>query len=234
MIRSYMANNIVLELQNIVKEYQLGDNTLRVLDGINLKIREGELVAIIGPSGSGKSTMLQIIGLLDKYTSGDLKFLGKDTLKYSEVELAKLRNEYLGFIFQQFNLLPKTSSVENVLLPFYYSGKKNLIEARARAVSLLEKVGLGSRLSNYPNQLSGGQQQRVAIARALMNDPKIIFADEPTGNLDSKSGAEVVSILKGLHKDGKTVIIVTHDPAIAKMAERQVKMFDGKIVEDSK
>lgn len=222
----------ILTLKNIHKHYQLGEITIKALAGIEVKINEGEIIAITGPSGSGKSTLLHVMGLLDKHSEGELEFLGKETTDYDEEGLAYLRNRYLGFVFQQFNLLPKTTTVENVLLPFYYSGLGDLKGARERATQLLTKVGLGERLKNYSNQLSGGQQQRVAIARALMNDPKIIFADEPTGNLDSKSGDEITQLLEDLHHEGKTVVIVTHDEDLAKVAHRRIKMLDGKIVSD--
>jgi ABC-type lipoprotein export system ATPase subunit len=223
----------ILELSQVHKNYQLGDVTIPALAGVTLSIYEGEMIAITGSSGSGKSTLLHVMGLLDKHSEGKLKFLEKETGIYDEIELAYLRNRYLGFVFQQFNLLPKTTSVENVLLPFYYSGEKNITKARQRATNLLVEVGLGERLNNYSNQLSGGQQQRVAIARALMNDPKVVFADEPTGNLDSKSGDEITDLLIKLHKQGKTVIIVTHDDELAKIAPRQIKMLDGKITSDT-
>lgn len=219
----------LLELEKVCKHYEMDGITIKAACEIDLTINEGELVSIIGPSGSGKSTLLQVMGLLDKHTSGSLKFLGKSTSNYSEEESAHLRNEYLGFVFQQFNLLPNTSSIDNVLLPATYSTSSNLVKARERAIKLLTELGLGERLENFPNQLSGGQQQRVAIARALINDPKVIFADEPTGNLDSKSGKEVMGILQDLHKSGKTVIIVTHDSYLADIAKRKIHMLDGKI-----
>ena len=212
----------ILELSGVTKTYYLGEVKIPALAGVDLTIREGEMIAITGSSGSGKSTLLHVMGLLDKHTDGQLEFLGKETSDYDEIELSYLRNRYLGFIFQQFNLLPKTTSIENVLLPFYYSDQKDITLARETATKLLERVGLGDRLLNYSNQLSGGQQQRVAIARALMNDPKIVFADEPTGNLDSKSGGEVTDLLIDLHREGKTVVIVTHDLELARIANRQI------------
>lgn len=231
--KSTTASKPILALTGVSKNYQLGDIVIKALSGVDLTISEGEMIAITGSSGSGKSTLLHVMGLLDKHSEGELKFLGKETSSYDEIELAYLRNRYLGFVFQQFNLLPKTTSVENVLLPFYYSGAKDIAGARKRATELLVEVGLGERLHNYSNQLSGGQQQRVAIARALMNDPKVVFADEPTGNLDSKSGDEITELLIKLHKQGKTVIIVTHDDELAKIAPRQIKMLDGKIISDN-
>lgn len=227
-----MATQSILKLDKVSKHYQMGSYTIKAASEINLEIEEGELIAIIGPSGSGKSTLLQVMGLLDKHSKGKLYFLGKETSRYSEEEFADLRNKYIGFIFQQFNLLPKTSSVENVLLPAMYGNGVSINKKRQRAIELLIQIGLGDRLENYSNQLSGGQQQRVAIARSLINDPKIIFADEPTGNLDTKSGQEVVDILKNLNKKGTTVVIVTHDEYLAKIAGRRIHMLDGKITKD--
>jgi len=220
----------VLELRNVSKFYYLGDNIVRALDKINLTINRGEFISIVGPSGSGKSTFLQVASMLAETTQGKVILKGKDTSQYDEVQRAKLRNKEIGFIFQQFNLLPKISALENVSLPLIYAGvgeKEQVNRARA----MLELVGLGHRLSNTPGQLSGGQQQRVAIARALVNQPSIIFADEPTGNLDSKSGQGIMSLLKELHQQGKTIVLVTHDPLIAKQAERTVKFRDGKIID---
>lgn len=221
----------VIKLNNVSKTYELGDQQLQILQNISVQISEGELVAIVGPSGSGKSTLMHIMGLLDKQSSGMVELSGHDVSDLNEIELAKLRNQYIGFIFQQFNLLARTSALENVLLPTLYSplaGNKT-----SKAKQILIDLGLGERLKNYPNQLSGGQQQRVAIARALVNDPAIIFADEPTGNLDSKSGHEVVEILKKLNREGRTIVIVTHDLELAKMANRTIKIFDGEIVSDT-
>ena len=221
----------VIRLSHISKVYELGEEKLQVLNDVSVTIGSGELVAIVGPSGSGKSTLMHIMGLLDKQSSGTVELAGHDVKGMSEVELAKMRNEYIGFIFQQFNLLARTSTLENVLLPTLYSTP--LVDKTAKATQLLRDLGMGDRLKNYSNQLSGGQQQRIAIARSLINDPAIIFADEPTGNLDSKSGKEVVEILTKLNRNGRTIVIVTHDPELAKMARRTIKIFDGKIISDT-
>lgn len=220
----------VIRVTNISKIYELGEEKLQVLDDVSVTIEPGELVAIVGPSGSGKSTLMHIMGLLDRQSSGTVELAGLDVQDMGEVELSKLRNQYIGFIFQQFNLLARTSALENVLLPTLYS--EPLIDKTKKAIQILTDIGMGERLKNYPNQLSGGQQQRVAIARALVNDPAVIFADEPTGNLDSKSGHEVVEILKQLNKEGRTIVIVTHDLELAKVANRTIRIFDGKVVSD--
>lgn len=226
------ARPSVLSLQNVSKEYVLDGVTIIAVDDVSVEINEGELVAIVGPSGSGKSTMMHIMGLLDRQSKGVVTLAGHDVSDLSEKDAALYRNKYIGFIFQQFNLLSRTSALENVLLPTIYNGGQTK-ETRAKAVKLLTDLGLGERLKNYPNQLSGGQQQRVAIARALINDPTVIFADEPTGNLDTKSGHEVVGILKDLHKSGRTIVIVTHDTELAKVAERVIHVLDGRVITDS-
>lgn len=223
--------NHVINLSDVTKSYDLGGEKLQILKGISVTINQGELVAIVGPSGSGKSTLMHIMGLLDKQSEGRVELAGHDVSGLNEVELAKMRNQYIGFIFQQFNLLSRTSALENVLLPTIYN--ENPTDHTASAKQILTDLGLGERLKNYPNQLSGGQQQRVAIARALVNDPAVIFADEPTGNLDSKSGHEVIEILKKLNAEGRTIVIVTHDLELAKMAHRTIKIFDGEIVSDT-
>lgn len=222
----------ILKLDKVCKTYHMDNVVIPAVNKIDLEIKQGEFIAVVGTSGSGKSTLLHMIGLLDKQTSGRIQFLDKDVTTYEEAELAKLRNQYIGFIFQQFNLLARTSALDNVMLPTLY-GHYNLAEKRKKAIELLTKIGMGDRLQNKPNQLSGGQQQRVAIARALINDPKIIYADEPTGNLDSKSGSEVFKILCDLNKEGKTIVIVTHDLDLAKKARKRLYLLDGKIVKEN-
>ncbi len=222
----------LISLSGVKKSYPLGEDVVvEALRGINLKIKKGEFVAIVGPSGSGKSTLMHMIGILDKPTSGTVEIDGKNIAKLSEESLATLRNKYIGFVFQAFNLLPKTTAIENVELPLIYSNI-NAEERQSRAIKSLQEVGLGDRLNHSPNQLSGGQQQRVAIARALVTNPSLILADEPTGNLDSKSSVEIIELLSAINKKGNTVVIVTHEPEIAKKAKRIVEIKDGKITND--
>lgn len=222
--------NTILELRNIVKSYNTGGTIFNALDNVSLKINEGEFVSITGPSGSGKSTLMHIIGLLDNPTSGEVLLNGRDISKLKEHELAQIRNVTLGFVFQQFNLLPKTSALENVLLPLLYSDVPKKYRSKM-GMEMLTKVGLQEKFPNTPAQLSGGQQQRVAIARALINNPKIILADEPTGNLDSKSGTDVMKFFHKLNKEeGRTIVFVTHDMDLAKEAKRTIIIKDGKIV----
>lgn len=228
-----MAPKAVLELKDICKLYHLGEEDLYALCGVTVTINQGEFVAIVGPSGSGKSTFLHLASLLDTPSKGEILLLGKNVTSYSEKERARLRNQEIGFIFQQFNLLARTSALENVGLPLLYAGL-SLTERNRLSLEMLNKVGLGDRLHNTPAQLSGGQQQRVAIARALVNDPAIIFADEPTGNLDSKSGKEVREMLVNLHKEGRTIVMVTHDAEMAKIGSRVITVKDGKIESDRK
>ena len=225
------TSDVVLQLTEVVKVYKLGEQTITALNKVDLSVTKGEFVAIMGSSGAGKSTMLQIASLLDNPTSGHILLHNQDVSTYSEKKLAKIRNQEIGFVFQQFNLLNRTSALENVALPLIYAGV-GYKERQRRATKILEEVGLGDRLHNTPNQLSGGQQQRVAIARALINDPTLLFADEPTGNLDSKSGEEIMDILSGLHKQGRTIVMVTHEEDIASYAQRVIKMQDGKILSD--
>jgi len=230
-LSSLNNKKVVLELKNITKTYITGTNTFSALDNVSLKIYEGEFMSITGPSGSGKSTLMHIIGLLDNPTSGEVILNGRNIAKLKEHQLAQIRNVTLGFVFQQFNLLAKTTSLDNVMLPLLYSDipKKNRPNI---ALELLQKVNLADKISNTPAQLSGGQQQRVAIARALVNNPKIILADEPTGNLDSKSGIEIMKLFHHLNeKEGRTIVFVTHDMDLAKQANRTIIIKDGKILE---
>ncbi len=226
----------LIEVKNLSKIFQSekSEAPTIALQGINLSIERGEFVSIVGPSGSGKSTLLQILGLLDRPTSGQYRFDGKLVDEYGDDEQAALRNASLGFIFQSFNLLARTSVLENVKLPLAYSTTVAPALWDARARERIEAVGLSSRMFHEPSQLSGGERQRVAIARALVNEPQIIFADEPTGNLDTKAGKNVIEILQGLHAAGHTVILITHDKDIAKTAERIVALRDGEIVWDGK
>lgn len=219
----------IISLQDITKDYKTTDVVTSVLKGISLEIMQGEFIAITGPSGSGKSTLMNIIGLLDVPTTGTYILHGENTIGLTEDKLAFIRNREIGFVFQQFNLLQRQSALENVVLPSIYAGTKTTIREE-KAKELLTQLGLRERLYNRPNQLSGGQQQRVAIARALMNDPEVILADEPTGNLDTKSGEDVMGIMKDLHKKGKTIVLITHEQDIANQAERIIHVRDGNIV----
>jgi len=219
----------ILQLDNVSKTYNAGSQPLHVLKKINLEIEKGDFIAIMGPSGSGKSTLMHIAGCLDTPTSGKVIFENKDISKLSEAELAQIRNKKIGFVFQTFNLIPRTTTLDNVQLPLIYAG----VEAekrKTRARETLEQLGLKERAFHFPNQLSGGEQQRTAIARALINKPSIILADEPTGNLDSKTGKEIIDIFKKLNKEGNTVVLVTHDEQIAKNARKIIRIYDGKIV----
>ncbi len=224
---------MLLRLQNVSKIYKIGAEEIRALNQVSIEVEEGEFVAVMGPSGSGKSTFLQVASLLNTVDEGEIFLKDQSVTKFSEVELARLRNQEIGFIFQQFNLLARTSAVDNVALPLVYAGVSSA-ERQKRAQVLLEKVGLGDRLLNTPAQLSGGQQQRVAIARALVNHPSLIFADEPTGNLDSKSGEDIKQLLLQLHQEEKTIIMVTHEAEIAQIAKRLILFHDGEIVYDDK
>ncbi len=226
-----METQPLIELKEICKIYQTGDEEIRANDGINLKIYKGEFVAIVGKSGSGKSTTMNIIGALDVPTSGQYILNGIDVSHMKDDELAGIRNKMIGFVFQQYHLLPKSTIVENVELPLLYAGIKPQ-ERRERAMAALKQVGIENKWASYPNQLSGGQQQRVSIARALAGDPSLILADEPTGALDSKTSREVLDYLKQIHKEGNTVVLITHDNSIAAEAERVVRLYDGKIIFD--
>ena len=221
----------LIELTDVYKIYQMGDTEVRALDGISMNIDRGEFVAIVGSSGSGKSTCMNIIGCLDVPTKGSYKLNGKEISNYTSDELAEVRNKMLGFIFQQYNLIPKLTVLENVELPLLYGGCSES-EQRERAIAALERVGLGDKAKNLPSQLSGGQQQRVSIARALAGDPSVILADEPTGALDSKTGKDVMKFLQQLHREGNTIILITHDNSIAARASRVVRVTDGRIVYD--
>lgn len=221
----------MIKLQNIYKTYVMGENSVNALNNVSLSIEMHEFIAIVGPSGSGKSTMMNILGCLDTPTEGSYKLDGYEIGELSDNKLAELRNTRIGFIFQGFNLLQKLNAIENVELPLIYQGIPAK-ERHRKAVEALEAVGLGDRVRHKPNELSGGQQQRVAIARALVSNPPIIMADEPTGNLDSKSGTDIMRILKELHKAGSTIILITHDNNIALQAKRLVRISDGEIIED--
>ena len=223
----------LIHLEGLSKVYRVGDQEIRALDGVNLRIDEGEFIAIIGSSGSGKSTLMHLLGCLDTPTAGRMKICGKDLAKASSDELARVRNKEIGFVFQAFNLLPKLDVVSNIALPLIYAGIPSR-ERLARARKAAEDVGLGDRLSNRPPQLSGGQCQRVAIARALVNNPRILFADEPTGNLDSATGRMILEMFDALHASGKTVVLVTHDPAIAARSRRVIEISDGRITREYK
>jgi putative ABC transport system ATP-binding protein len=227
-----MADRLVL-LEDVSRVYATGDVEVRALDKVSLQVEEGEFIAVMGPSGSGKSTLMNILGCLDRPTSGRYVLAGRDVSRLSRAELADVRNQVLGFVFQNFNLLPRTSALENVELPLLYQGIPTR-ERRVRARESLERVGLASRMDHHPNQLSGGQQQRVAIARALVGRPRVILADEPTGNLDSKTSIEVMRILQELGKQGITVALVTHAPDVAEFASRVVVFKDGNLVSDER
>jgi putative ABC transport system ATP-binding protein len=219
----------VIQIENVTKTYQMGENEVRALRGVSLEIERGEMVAIVGPSGSGKSTLMNIIGCLDQPTEGIYRLDGVDVHKLDDDALAEIRNQKIGFVFQSFNLLPRTTALDQVELPMVYAGKP---DRRKRALDALNQVGLGDRTHHRPNELSGGQQQRVAIARALVNEPAIILADEPTGNLDSTSGEEIMNIFKNLNRERSlTVILVTHDPDVAALARRIIRVKDGMIAD---
>lgn len=218
----------IIELNNIRKEYRSGEIAVAALQGVSLRIEENEFVAIMGPSGSGKSTMMNILGCLDQPSGGQYRLGGREVSAMSDDELAAVRNRDIGFVFQSFHLLPRLNIVRNVMLPLKYTDIDTEV-ARDKAVRMLARVNLENRLDHVPNELSGGQRQRVAIARALVNDPKIIFADEPTGNLDTKTSVEIMELFSELHRAGQTIILVTHEPEIAEYAQKVIHMRDGKV-----
>ena len=224
-------SKIVIELRNIIRDFKLGSQTVHVLKGIDLDIKKGEYVALMGPSGSGKSTLMNLLGCLDTPTSGSYNLAGRDVSQMNDNELAEVRNKEIGFVFQTFNLIPRQTALQNVALPLVYAGKTK--ETRiAQAKNVLNEVGLADRMDHRPNQLSGGQRQRVAIGRALVNSPSIILADEPTGNLDSTTSLEIMKLFDEIHKNGNTLIIVTHEEEIAQYAHRIIRLRDGMIESD--
>lgn len=230
-----MKNKLLYQLKQVQKVYQTGKLSVPALINIDLTIKQGEMVAIMGPSGSGKSTLMNLLGLLDRPSAGQMLIDDQPIdLSLPDNQLAKLRNEKIGFVFQSFQLLSRLNAIDNVLVPTSYlknRAKSNRAELRQRGLKLLEQVGLASRALHKPNELSGGEKQRVAIARALINDPEIILADEPTGNLDSKSGSQILDLLSELHKDGKTIVLITHDPKVAARCQRTIHILDGQIQE---
>lgn len=228
------TDQVLIRTQGLTKIYGSGDAQVIALDNVDLQIRKNEFVAIMGPSGSGKSTLMNILGCLDRPSSGKYTFAGEDVSRLSKTERAILRNQRIGFIFQSYNLLPRTTALENVMLPLFYSHERQISETeqREKAIEVLNAVGLSDRIYHQPQELSGGQQQRVAIARALINDPLLILADEPTGNLDSQSGREIMGLLTQLHEQGRTIVMVTHDDHIAAYAQRIIHMLDGQIKRD--
>jgi putative ABC transport system ATP-binding protein len=228
-----MTENLI-EITNLIKVYGKGEIAVHALRGVNLHVRKGEFVAVMGPSGSGKSTLMNILGCLDRPTDGSYILDGEDVSRLSKNKLASVRNRNIGFVFQSYNLLPRLTAVKNVMLPLLYNGHQNLSDAEchARAVTALEAVGLGDRAHHRPNELSGGQQQRVAIARALINNPSIILADEPTGNLDTQASEEIIELMHQLYEQGATIVMVTHEPGLADRAERVVVLVDGQIASD--
>ncbi|MDR1101790.1 MAG: ABC transporter ATP-binding protein [Clostridiales bacterium] len=220
----------MLTMRGIVKSYQMGDELQVILKGINLSVQRGEFISILGPSGSGKSTMMNIIGCLDSPSDGEYWLSGKRIADMNDKELAKIRGREIGFVFQQFQLLPRLTAVQNVELPLIYAGVSQA-ERNKKALEMLDRVGLTNKIRNYPNQLSGGQQQRVAIARALVNNPTILLADEPTGALDQNTGEQVMGLFRELHAEGRTIVMITHDHNIAKNASRIVQILDGNLTE---
>ena len=225
------GDNIIIELKEIVRHFRVGSEVVKALRSVSLSIRKNEFVALMGPSGSGKSTLMNLVGCLDTPTSGHYVLNGNDVSTLTDDELAEIRNKEIGFVFQTFNLLPRATALDNVILPLIYAGF-NKSQREERALKVLDQVELSDRVKHKPNELSGGQKQRVAIARAMVNHPSIILADEPTGNLDSKTSAEIMGLLEDVHQKGNTIIIVTHEEDIAKHAHRIVRLIDGQIASD--
>ncbi|MHC5354663.1 ABC transporter ATP-binding protein [Myroides sp. LJL115] len=223
--------NLIIDIKDIKRDFKLGSETVRVLKGVNLEIKKGDYVALMGPSGSGKSTLMNILGCLDTPSSGSYFLNGKDVSVLKQDDLAHIRNKQIGFVFQTFNLMPRTTALDNVALPMVYAGKSK-DERVLRATEVLTQVGLQDRMDHQPNQLSGGQRQRVAVARALVNKPSMILADEPTGNLDSKTSVEIMALFDAIHQEGNTVILVTHEEDIAAHAHRIIRLRDGVIESD--
>lgn len=221
----------MIELNNVYKIYQMGGEDLVALDDVSLEINEGDFTSIMGPSGSGKSTLMNMVGLLDNFTRGEYILNDKNTGEYSENELAGIRNAEIGFIFQSFNLLPRMSILENVMLPLVY-GKASAKERKEMALAALDKVGLGDRVNHRPNEISGGQKQRVAIARAIVNKPSVLLADEPTGNLDTKTALEIIRIFQELNAEGATIVMVTHEREVAEYSKKIIHLRDGKLLEE--
>ncbi len=222
----------LIQVKDLYKIYQMGNTEVRALDGVSLSIEQNEYISIMGPSGSGKSTLMNLLGCLDTPTNGEFFMDGINVATMGDDELAHIRNKKIGFVFQTFNLLPKSTSLRNVELPLIYNGAIKAADRKGMAIQALERVRLGDRIHHKPNELSGGQRQRVAVARALVNNPAIILADEPTGNLDSKTGEEIMALFDELHKQGNTIILVTHEEHIAEHAHRVVRLLDGKIASD--
>ena len=222
-------SDVIIQIENLTRHYQMGDSLVRALDGVDLTVRRGEFVSITGASGSGKSTMMHLIGCLDRPTAGHYTLADQRVDKCSDRQLARIRNKYIGFVFQTFNLIQRTPAMDNVALPLVYARQ---FGGRSKAKKALERVGLDHRGTHKPSELSGGERQRVAIARALVNDPVLLLADEPTGNLDSKTGAQILDLFHELHRSGVTIVLVTHEMSVAVQAERIIRMRDGKIMED--
>lgn len=228
-----MSKELIIDINDIKRDFKMGSETVKVLKGVNLQIEKGDYVALMGPSGSGKSTLMNILGCLDTPTSGYYSLNNQDVSRLDDDQLAEIRNKDIGFVFQTFNLMPRTTALDNVALPMIYAGKSK-DERNKRASDVLQMVGLGDRMDHHPNQLSGGQRQRVAVARALVNTPSIILADEPTGNLDTKTSIEIMALFDEIHSKGNTVILVTHEEDIAEHAHRIIRLRDGVIESDQR